>query len=81
MVDRFVVIDTVSGRTEAEILRSFLHARGIQCEISQEAVGWVYGLTAGPFANVDILVPSRQGKAAREALKEYHKPKKKVHKR
>jgi hypothetical protein len=72
MVDRFVVVDTVSGRTEAEIVRSFLHAKGIQCEISQEAVGWVYGLEVGPLAKVEVLVPSRQGKKAREALKEFH---------
>ncbi len=72
MVDRFVVIDTVSGRTKAEIVRSFLRAKGVQCEISQEAVGWIYGFGVGPFARVEILVPSRQGKKAREALKEFY---------
>ncbi|HJW89494.1 MAG TPA: hypothetical protein VJ436_02510 [Anaerolineales bacterium] len=75
MVDRFIVVDTVSGRTEAEFLISFLQARGIKCELSQEAVGWVYGMGVGPLAEVDILVPSNQGKQAREALKEYHKTK------
>jgi hypothetical protein len=75
MVDRFIVIDTVSGRTEAEFLLSFLRARGIKCELSQEAIGWVYGLGVGPLAEVDILVPSRQGKQARQAIKEYHKAK------
>ncbi len=75
MVDRFVVVETVYGRTEAEFLRSFLQARGVQCEISQEAAGSIYPATIGSLARVEILVPSRQGKAARQALKEYHKAK------
>jgi hypothetical protein len=73
MVDRFIVIDTLSGRVEADLVRSFLHARGIKSELSQESAGWVYGIGVGPLGEVDILVPSSQGKAAREALKEYHK--------
>lgn len=76
MSDSFVVVETVSGRTEAELLQSFLHARGVKCEISGEAAGWVYGLGAGPLANVELLVPSHQAKAARQALKEFHKTKK-----
>ena len=73
MADQFVVVDTVSGRTEAEFLRSFLRARGIQCVISQEAVGWIYGFGVGPLASVEILVPSHQSKEARAAIKEYRK--------
>ena len=73
MVDRFVVVETVAGRTKAELLRSLLQANGVQCELSQEALGWIHGLELGPFANVDILVPSRQAKSARQVLKEYQK--------
>jgi hypothetical protein len=75
MVDRYVVVETVYGRTEAEFLRSYLQARGVHCEISQEAAGSIFPATVGVLARVDILVPSRQGKAARQALKEYHKAK------
>ena len=73
MVDRFIVVDTVAGRGEADLVQSFLHARGIKCELSQESAGWIYGIGVGPLGEVDILVPSRQGKQACEALKEYHK--------
>jgi hypothetical protein len=73
MVDRFIVVDTVAGRVEADLVRSFLHARGINCELSQETAGWIYGIGVGPLGEVDILVPSGQGKQAREALKEFHK--------
>jgi hypothetical protein len=73
MSDKFLVIDTVSGRGNAEILRGFLQAQGIQCELSQEALGSVYGLTIGGLGSVDLLVPSHQGKRARELIREYHK--------
>lgn len=73
MVDRFVVIDTLYGRTEAELIRSFLRARGVQCEISQEALGSIYGITVGPLGSAQVLVPSHQAKQAREALRDYHK--------
>jgi hypothetical protein len=73
MVDRYVVVDTVSGRTAAGFVQSFLRARGIKCEISQEAAGWVHGLGLGPMAEAEIMVPSHQAKEARRALKDYHK--------
>jgi hypothetical protein len=73
MVDRFIVVDTVAGRLEADLVKSFLHARGIQCELSQESVGTIYGISVGSLGVVEILVPSRQGKKARQALKEYHR--------
>ena len=72
MVDRLVMVDTISGRTEAEMLCSMLQARGVQCELSHEAAGWVYGLGVGPLAEVELLVPSHQSKLARQILKEYH---------
>ncbi len=76
MVDRFIVVDTVMGQIEAAILRGFLNARGIQCELSQEAIGKIYSTGIGLTGSVDILVPSKQGKQARAALKEYYRRKK-----
>ena len=78
MPDEFIVVDTVSGRGTAEMLRSFLHAQGVQCELSQEAVGIVYGMTVGTLGSVDLLVPSHQGKQARELVKDYHRAQKKT---
>jgi hypothetical protein len=76
MPDKFVVVETIAGHGNAEILRSFLQAQGIQCELSQEALGSVYGFTVGGLGNVDLLVPSRQGKQARELIREYHQSQK-----
>jgi hypothetical protein len=78
MSDEFIVVETVSGRGMAEVLRSFLQAQGVQCELSQEALGIVYGMTVGALGSVDLLVPSRQGKQARELLKDYHRSNKKT---
>ena len=76
MPDEFFVVDTVSGRGNAEILRSFLQAQGIQCELSQEALGSVYGFTVGGLGSVELLVPSYQGKQARELIRDYHQSQK-----
>ncbi len=76
MVDQFIVVDTVMGQVEAEIVRGFLNARGIKCELSQEAIGKIYSTGIGLTGCVDILVPSKQGKQAREAIKEYHRAQK-----
>jgi len=73
MPDTFIVIETVAGRGNAEILRGFLETQGIQCELSQEALGSVYGFTVGGLGSVDLLVPSQQGKQARELIREYHR--------
>ncbi|MGB7539199.1 MAG: hypothetical protein WBM17_11735 [Anaerolineales bacterium] len=71
MADHFEVVDTVFGRQEAEILQSYLRAQEIACEISQEAAGYVIGMTVDGMGAVQILVPSRQQKKAQEALRQY----------
>lgn len=71
MADHFEVVDTVCGRQEGEILKSYLRAQGIDCEISQEGAGYVIGLTVDGLGAVQILVPSGQRIKALEALKCY----------
>jgi hypothetical protein len=78
MSDEFIVVDTVSGRGMAEMLRSYLQAQGVQCELSQEALGTVYGMTIAPLGSVELLVPSHQGKQARELIKDYHRSNKEL---
>ncbi len=76
MADQYIVVDTVMGQVEAEILRGYLRAQGIKCELSQEAIGKIFSTGLGLTGSVDILVPSRQGKQARQAIKEYHRSQK-----
>jgi hypothetical protein len=73
MADSYVVIDTVSGRAQAEMLKSYLNAQGVPCEVSQEAAGQLEGLTFGPLGSADLLVPSHHARQARELLKEFHR--------
>ena len=75
MIDQYIVVEVASGKLEAEMIKSYLQAYGIKCEISQEAAAWVEGLTVGPLAEVQILVPSHQGKQARQLIEEYHRAK------
>jgi hypothetical protein len=69
MKEHFEVVDTVFGRQEAEILQSYLRAQDIACEISQEAAGYVLGMTIDGMGAVQILVPSIQKKKALEAIR------------
>ncbi len=78
MGDQFIVLDTVLGRMEAEWLRSYLQAQGIPCEISQEAIGWVEGISVSPLGDAKILVPARHSKQARAALKNYRQTRQKA---
>jgi hypothetical protein len=71
MSDHFEVVDTVAGRQEAEILQSYLRAQEITCEISQEAAGYVFGMTIDGMGAVQILVPSAQRKKALDAIRCY----------
>jgi hypothetical protein len=71
MTDRLVVVETVSGRQEAEILLSYLRAQQIECMLSQEAAGPVIGLTVDGMGKAEILVPSRQRERALEAIARY----------
>ena len=72
MDEELVVIDTVAGRIEAELLQSYLHVQGIECMLSQEAAGWVYGIGVGEMARVEILVLASQQREARQLIDEYH---------
>ena len=72
MNEQLVVADTVAGGIEAEVLRSYLHANGIECMLSQEAAGLVYGFKVGGMARVEILVRASQRREARQIIDEYY---------
>ncbi|MEJ2013334.1 MAG: DUF2007 domain-containing protein [Anaerolineales bacterium] len=72
MQDRFVSLDTVEGKLQAEIIRGMLEARGIETILVQESAAAVYGLGVGPMAEVEILVPREQLEEARKMLQAYN---------
>lgn len=71
MADPYVSIVTVAGRLEAEIIKSFLNADGIDCELSQESAGSVFGLSVGTLGAVEILVPFSVAGRARRMVADY----------
>ena len=72
MDEKVVVIDTVSGIMEAEILQSLLQSAGIAVELSREAALSSFSLGVGRLARVDLLVRADQEAKARELLQDYY---------
>ena len=63
-----------NGRLEADVLKSYLEAGGIQVELFQEAVGHhIYPVTIDGLGLVQLFVPNDQIETAREILAEYTK--------
>ncbi|MCJ7825363.1 MAG: hypothetical protein E4G99_10645 [Anaerolineales bacterium] len=67
----FVLLDTVSGKFEAEIIHGMLQAYGIDTVMSHEAAASIYALGIGPIADVDLLVREDQLVQARQLLDDY----------
>jgi hypothetical protein len=63
-----VVVYTAANSLEAEVIASRLAAEGIPCWQRGESLGHAYGLTLGPLAQVDILVPAALEEKARAIL-------------
>jgi len=61
---------SAAGQLEAEMIKSFLEAQGIEVVLNQESVGRTFGFSAGKLGLVDILVPEAQSQMARELLKD-----------
>jgi hypothetical protein len=64
MSDPLVVVCTVSGRLEAERIKSWLEAEGIPAMVSQEGAGQAYGLAVGLLGDADVLVPAARAAEA-----------------
>ncbi len=66
------LLTEVQGRLEADMLKSYLEATGIQAELFQEAVGHhIYPVTVDGLGRVQIFVPKEQAAQARELLKAF----------
>lgn len=61
-------IYTAAGDLEAEMIKGFLQAQGLDVTISQESVARTLGLTAGKLGEVQVLVPESQVVEAQNLL-------------
>lgn len=64
-----IQVYSTEGQLEAEMIKGFLEAQGINVVLSQESIGRTYGLTAGRLGQVKILVPESQAEEAVSILK------------
>jgi hypothetical protein len=68
----WVVVETVNGSLQAELLRGLLKAQGIDVVLSQEGAGRALGLEVGPMGEVDILVSPVNTEEARKLIDDYY---------
>jgi hypothetical protein len=63
-MSNYVTVYVANGQLDADMMLGFLEASGIPAMISQESIGRVYGLAAGPLGEVNVLVPEDRSEEA-----------------
>ena len=72
---KWELLTEVQGRFNADILKSYFEASGIEVELFQEALGQhIYPTHLDILGRVEIFVSKEQADTARELLEEYNKP-------
>ncbi len=69
---KWALLTEVSGRLQADLLKSHLEAEGIEVELFQEAVGrHIYPVTIDGLGRVQLFVSKQQLGNARAILAQY----------
>jgi Putative prokaryotic signal transducing protein len=70
---KWELLTEISGRIDAEMLKSYLEAEGIEVQLFQEGAGQdLYPVTFGPLAMVQVFVPNDKIDDARSILESYN---------
>ncbi|MCK6540837.1 MAG: hypothetical protein L6Q26_12355 [Anaerolineales bacterium] len=70
---KWELLTEVQGRLEADLLKSYFAAHGIDVELFQEAVGHhIYPVTVNGLGRVQLFVSKEQAEEARRLLDEYN---------
>ena len=70
---KWELLTEVQGRLEAEFLKSYLGASGIDVELFQESVGHhIYPVTINGLGRVQLFVSKQQASEANRLLTEYN---------
>lgn len=73
---KWELLTEVQGRLEAEFIKSYLGASGIEIELFQESVGHhIYPVTVDGLGRVQLFVSKEQAKEARKLLDQYNNSK------
>lgn len=71
---KWELLTEVQGRLEANLLKTYFEAYGIDIELFQEAVGHhIYPVTIDGLGRVQLFVSKEQAEAARQLLDEYNR--------
>ncbi len=65
---KLIKVYTAAGDLDAEMVKGFLEAQGLDVTLSQESVARTLGLTAGKLGEVKVLVPESQVAEAQDFL-------------
>jgi len=73
---KWELLTEVQGRLEADLLKTYFEAYGIDIELFQEAVGHlIYPVTVDGLGRVQLFVSKEQAEEARTLLSEYNNAK------
>ena len=69
---KWELLTEMQGRLQADLLKSYLEAEGIEVELFQEAVGHlVYPVTVDGLGRVQVFVPKDKTRLAQRLLKSF----------
>jgi hypothetical protein len=72
---KWELLTELNGGPQADLLKSFLEAEGIEVQLFQESVGrHIYPVMVDGLARVQVFVSKKQAREARQILKEFEKP-------
>jgi hypothetical protein len=70
---KWELLTEVHGRLEAEFIKSYLEAQGVDVELFQESVGHhIYPVTIDGLGRVQLFVPKEQASDAQQLLDDYN---------
>ena len=76
---KWELLTEVQGRLEANLLKTYFEAYGIDIELFQEAVGHhIYPVTIDGLGRVQLFVSKEQAETARQLLEEYNNAQKSI---
>jgi hypothetical protein len=69
---KWELLAEIHGRFEADLLKSYLEAEGIEVQLFQEGTGQdIYPVNFGPLAMVQVFVPKEKMEVAQKILETY----------
>lgn len=71
--EEWILVDTVQGQLQAEILRGLMEAQGIRVWMNQQGASHAYAVNIGSLGAVELLVPTNSVDQARQVLEAYYR--------